>query len=133
MAFIIPSHFRNVPNNFLIRLLGLKPWLKSITLGSDFFHLAKVFATANSDQGLALHLEHRFLTSSHALLVMKSVCFAKEIPAFIMHGSKWGTGGPDPTPISGRSKLYSFLLVYGSRPLQTHSYQASIQCWAIIG
>ena len=80
MAFIIPSHFRNVPNNFLIRLLGLKPWLKSITLGSDFFHLAKVFATANSDQGLALHLEHRFLTSSHALLVMKSVCFAKEIP-----------------------------------------------------
>ena len=31
-----------------------KPWLKSIPFGSNFFHLAKVLATTNSEPGLAL-------------------------------------------------------------------------------
>ena len=34
----------------------LKPWLKLISFGSNFFHLAKVLATANSEPGLALVL-----------------------------------------------------------------------------
>ena len=29
----------------------LKPWLKSISFGFNFFHLAKVLATANSEPG----------------------------------------------------------------------------------
>ena len=29
----------------------LKPWLKSISFGSNFFHLAKVFAATNSEAG----------------------------------------------------------------------------------
>ena len=29
----------------------LKPWLKSISFGSNFFHLAKVLATTNSEPG----------------------------------------------------------------------------------
>ena len=29
----------------------LKPWLKFISFGSNFFHLAKVLATANSEPG----------------------------------------------------------------------------------
>ena len=32
----------------------LKPWLKSISYGFNFFHLAKVLATTNSEPGLAL-------------------------------------------------------------------------------
>ena len=32
----------------------LKPWLKSISFGFNFFHLAKVLATTNSGPGLAL-------------------------------------------------------------------------------
>ena len=32
----------------------LKPWLKSISFGSNFFYLAKVLATTNSEPGLAL-------------------------------------------------------------------------------
>ena len=29
----------------------LKPWLKLISFGSNFFHLAKVLATSNSEPG----------------------------------------------------------------------------------
>ena len=29
----------------------LKPWLKSISFGSNFYHLAKVLATTNSEPG----------------------------------------------------------------------------------
>ena len=29
----------------------LKPWLKSILFGSNFFHLAKVLTTTNSEPG----------------------------------------------------------------------------------
>ena len=29
----------------------LKPWLKLISFGSNFFHLARVLATANSEPG----------------------------------------------------------------------------------
>ena len=29
----------------------LKPWLKLISFGSNFFHLAKVLATTNSEPG----------------------------------------------------------------------------------
>ena len=32
----------------------LKPWLKLISFGSNFFHLVKVLATTNSEPGLAL-------------------------------------------------------------------------------
>ena len=32
----------------------LKPWLKLISFGSNFFHLAKVLATTNSEPGQAL-------------------------------------------------------------------------------
>ena len=32
----------------------LKPWLKLISFVSNFFHLAKVLATTNSETGLAL-------------------------------------------------------------------------------
>ena len=34
--------------------LWLKPWLKSISFVSNFFHLAKVLATTNSEPRLAL-------------------------------------------------------------------------------
>ena len=33
----------------------LKPWLKLISFGSNFFHLAKVLATTNSEPGYALN------------------------------------------------------------------------------
>ena len=33
----------------------LKPWLKLISFGYNFFHLAKVLATTNSEPELALH------------------------------------------------------------------------------
>ena len=32
----------------------LKPWLKSISFGLHFFHLANVLATTNSEPGYAL-------------------------------------------------------------------------------
>ena len=35
----------------LVDTLWLKPWLKLILLGSNFFHLAKVLATTNSEPG----------------------------------------------------------------------------------
>ena len=34
--------------------IWLKPWLKIISFGSNFFHLAKVFATTNSEPEVAL-------------------------------------------------------------------------------
>ena len=34
----------------------LKPWLKLISFGYTFFHLAKVLATTNSEPELALHI-----------------------------------------------------------------------------
>ena len=36
--------------------LWLKAWLKSISFGSNFFHLAKMLATTNSELGLALKM-----------------------------------------------------------------------------
>ena len=39
----------------------LKPWLKLILFGYNFFHLAKVLATTNSEPELALPAD-RFLT-----------------------------------------------------------------------
>ena len=35
----------------LVDTFCLKPWLKLISFGSNFFHLAKVFATTNSEPG----------------------------------------------------------------------------------
>ena len=35
----------------LVDSFGLKPWLKFISFGSNFFHLAKVLATTNSEPG----------------------------------------------------------------------------------
>ena len=37
----------------LVDTFLLKPWLKLISFGSNFFHLAKVLATANSEPGYA--------------------------------------------------------------------------------
>ena len=50
---------------------------------------------------------------------------------FIMCVSKGGTGGPDPAEKSQNIGLNSSNT--GPDPLKNHSYQASIQCWAIIG
>ena len=48
MDFIIPSHFTNVPylntEQFVNTTFRLKPWLKSISFGSNLFHMAKVLA-----------------------------------------------------------------------------------------
>ena len=38
----------------LVDTFWLKLWLKLISFGPNFFHLAKVLATTNSAQGLAL-------------------------------------------------------------------------------
>ena len=35
----------------LVDTFWLKPWLKFISFGSNFFHLAKVLATTNSEPG----------------------------------------------------------------------------------
>ena len=35
----------------LVDTLWLKPWLRFISFGSNFFHLAKVLATTNSEPG----------------------------------------------------------------------------------
>ena len=35
----------------LVDTFWLKPWLKLISFGSNLFHLAKVFATTNSEPG----------------------------------------------------------------------------------
>ena len=35
----------------LVDTFWLKPWLKSISLSFNFFHLAKVFAATNSEPG----------------------------------------------------------------------------------
>ena len=35
----------------LVDTFWLKPWLKLISFGFNFFHLAKVLATTNSEQG----------------------------------------------------------------------------------
>ena len=35
----------------LVDTFWLKPWLKLISFGSNFFHLAKVLATTNSEPG----------------------------------------------------------------------------------
>ena len=40
-----------------------KPWFKSISFGSNFFDLAKVLATTNSEPGLALLPHYISLTS----------------------------------------------------------------------
>ena len=42
-----------------------------------------------------------------------------------------GTGGPDPPP--EKSQKYRVYGNTGPNPLKNCSYQASIQCWAIIG
>ena len=42
-----------------------------------------------------------------------------------------GTGGPDPPPKN--HKIIGFSSKTGPDPLKNRSYQASIQCWAIIG
>ena len=39
----------------LVDTFWLKPWLKLISFGSNFFHLAKVLATTNSETGYALN------------------------------------------------------------------------------
>ena len=55
MAFIIPSHFSNLPYlNTEHTSHWLKFWLKSISFGSNFFPLAKMLATTSSQPGLAL-------------------------------------------------------------------------------
>ena len=41
----------------------LKPWLKFISFGYNFFHLAKVMATTNSEPELALDMHHRVQSS----------------------------------------------------------------------
>ena len=49
-----------------------------------------------------------------------------------MGGSRGGTGGPDPPP--EKSQKIRISKQYWSRsPENSQSYQASIQCWAIIG
>ena len=47
-----------------------------------------------------------------------------------MCGSRGGTGGPDPP---GKLQNIGFLSNICPDPLKNRSYQASIQCWAIIG
>ena len=42
-----------------------------------------------------------------------------------------GAGGPDPPP--EKSQNIGFSSNTGPDPLKNHCYQASIQCWAIIG
>ena len=49
-----------------------------------------------------------------------------------MGGSRGGTGGPDPPPLKYH-KTIEFSRNIGQDLLQKRSYQASIQCWAIIG
>ena len=49
-----------------------------------------------------------------------------------MCGSGGGTGGPDPPP-PVKYKNIRFLSNIVRIPLQSQSYQSSIQCWAIIG
>ena len=50
-------HIRNT-EQILDTPFWLKPGLKSNAFGSNFFHLAKVLATTNSEPGLALELYH---------------------------------------------------------------------------
>ena len=45
---------------FLGTTFWLKPWLKSISFGSNFFRLAKVLDTTNSEPGKALKIIHLF-------------------------------------------------------------------------
>ena len=59
MALIIPSHFSSLPylnaeQPVVDTTFWLKHWLKSISFGFNFLHFAKVFATSNSESGLAL-------------------------------------------------------------------------------
>ena len=39
--------------------MWLKPWLKLISFGSNFFHLAKMLATTNSEDSLICSLKNR--------------------------------------------------------------------------
>ena len=49
---IIPSSGQRVNRNQLVdTTFWLKPWLKILSFGSNFFHLAKVLATTNSEPG----------------------------------------------------------------------------------
>ena len=43
-------------NKLVDTAFWLKPWLKVISFGYNFFHLAKVLATTNSEPELALCL-----------------------------------------------------------------------------
>ena len=49
---VLNSCFQNPSESS--ELLDTTFWLKSISFGSNFFHLAKVLATTNSEPGLAL-------------------------------------------------------------------------------
>ena len=61
MAYIIPSHFSNLPYlNTEHTTSWLQFWLKLISFGSNFFYLAKMLATTNSEQGLALKSQLAF-------------------------------------------------------------------------
>ena len=63
MAFFIPSHFSNVPYLNTKQLVDTTFWLKPISFGSNFFHLAKVLATTNSEPGLALPPQMKILNT----------------------------------------------------------------------
>ena len=56
----------------------LKPWLKAISFGFNFFHLAKVLATTNSESGKALieqmvrYILQNFSKTKQILLILKT-------------------------------------------------------------
>ena len=50
-----------------------------------------------------------------------------------MYGSRGGTGGPDPPPPLKNHKNIGFPSNTVPDSLKNRSYQASIQCWGIIG
>ena len=52
--------------------------------------------------------------------------------AGIMRGSRGGGGGGLDPPGKPQIKAIGFLSNTGPDPLENQSYQASIQCWAII-
>ena len=65
MALIIPSLIRNVAYLETEQLLGipfwLKPWLKSNSFGSNFFHLPKSLATTYYEPGSLQHVARKEL------------------------------------------------------------------------
>ena len=49
-----------------------------------------------------------------------------------MRGSRWGTGTRGSDPLWKITKIQFFLAILVLIPLKSQSYQASIQCWAVI-